>query len=576
MTITTWHRLEPVPRSSDLRPGLRAELADPLWLLGRQWQFGEFAGEDAGSPVESVARVEVAPITRFRPGASGTAVDIDEVTLPLETAVERRPLAGTPAGLRHRVEAGLHFLRLLSVHGAAANQRQRWTEAFPVDADDLADAVADDPAGQTWLATVRGRAPDGAALARVLGGLQGQDGALDDVPDEVSVPAAQRDRVLAAARDWLAWWASAVEVPPDDTADAWNPRRLEYAFAMQAGLSDGDVVLRADDYAGGRLDWYEFEADHRGSLGRPDGGAEPRTLVRRTLPSRAFYGGMPADRFWEFEPSSVRFGGATGRTDLAHLLLDEFALGYGNDWFVVPLTLPAGSVTAVRELTVVDSFGVETTVGPGRADGWRMFDVSRRPGAAARVDGLLHLSASLPLSQQGDPIEEVAWFRDEMANVVWAVERRTESVAGGHVDRYERAQSGLEPGAAQRVPGDVGDATLVYRLNSRVPANWHPLVPVRPPGAQPGVVELELRAIERVGPDGTVATTPPRGRFLTSASPLVVAEEEIARQGRETQLHWQLTRGADGGYHAWLSHRVHTGRGEGSSGLVFDVSRPVG
>ncbi len=47
---------------------------------------------------------------------------------------------------------------------------------------------------------------------------------------------------------------------------------------------------------------------------------------------------MPADRFWEFENDTVRFGaGSVGRTDLAHLLLDEFALSYGNDWYTIPL-----------------------------------------------------------------------------------------------------------------------------------------------------------------------------------------------------------------------------------------------
>ena len=38
---------------SDRAPGA---IADPLWLLCRQWQFLEFAGEDAGTPIE--VRVE--------------------------------------------------------------------------------------------------------------------------------------------------------------------------------------------------------------------------------------------------------------------------------------------------------------------------------------------------------------------------------------------------------------------------------------------------------------------------------------------------------------------------------------
>ena len=49
-SITSWNRLEPRTRSPSLL-GIEARIHDPLWLLARQWQFGEFLGEDAGSPV---------------------------------------------------------------------------------------------------------------------------------------------------------------------------------------------------------------------------------------------------------------------------------------------------------------------------------------------------------------------------------------------------------------------------------------------------------------------------------------------------------------------------------------------
>jgi hypothetical protein len=47
--IVTWNRLEGRPRTADFERSLRAEIRDPLWMLCRQWQFGEFQGEDAGS-----------------------------------------------------------------------------------------------------------------------------------------------------------------------------------------------------------------------------------------------------------------------------------------------------------------------------------------------------------------------------------------------------------------------------------------------------------------------------------------------------------------------------------------------
>ena len=42
--------------SGDPAPGAEARIADPAWLLGREWQFGELTGENAGS----VVAVEVA------------------------------------------------------------------------------------------------------------------------------------------------------------------------------------------------------------------------------------------------------------------------------------------------------------------------------------------------------------------------------------------------------------------------------------------------------------------------------------------------------------------------------------
>ena len=50
-SITTFFRLEPDPLRPDVTLGATAPVHDPLWLLGRQWQTGEFQAEDGGSPV---------------------------------------------------------------------------------------------------------------------------------------------------------------------------------------------------------------------------------------------------------------------------------------------------------------------------------------------------------------------------------------------------------------------------------------------------------------------------------------------------------------------------------------------
>ena len=57
-SVTTWNRLEPASRPTDVTVGLEARIHDPLWLLGRQWQMQEFAGQDAGSPVSASIAID--------------------------------------------------------------------------------------------------------------------------------------------------------------------------------------------------------------------------------------------------------------------------------------------------------------------------------------------------------------------------------------------------------------------------------------------------------------------------------------------------------------------------------------
>ena len=46
----------------DFAGTLSAAIADPFFLLGRQWQFGEFAGADAGSAIFATLARDVHPM----------------------------------------------------------------------------------------------------------------------------------------------------------------------------------------------------------------------------------------------------------------------------------------------------------------------------------------------------------------------------------------------------------------------------------------------------------------------------------------------------------------------------------
>ncbi len=77
-------RLEPSPpEGEDLDRALRAEVGDPVWMLARQWQMGEHAGENASSPTEYRLRTSQTPL---HPPADREFAD--PLTLPGEVVLE--------------------------------------------------------------------------------------------------------------------------------------------------------------------------------------------------------------------------------------------------------------------------------------------------------------------------------------------------------------------------------------------------------------------------------------------------------------------------------------------------------
>src|SRR5713101_4252252 len=88
-SITIWNRIEPRCRDGSLQLGLEARVHDPLWLLTRQWQIGEFEGQDAGSPV--IANVQSTNASVDRCATDGPPQIYDN-RIPLEVLIEQEPV----------------------------------------------------------------------------------------------------------------------------------------------------------------------------------------------------------------------------------------------------------------------------------------------------------------------------------------------------------------------------------------------------------------------------------------------------------------------------------------------------
>jgi hypothetical protein len=517
-------RLEPGHRTADVESGLAARVHDPLWLLTRQWQFGEFAAQDAGSPAVVQMSGSSAPIDAWRPAGAADWVPYDPRLGPLDVQVEDEPVQ---VDERLRAEGGAALLRMSDDAGLL-------TAAVAALAPHQLRAGECDT---SLVGLLDGRVPDAVAVAAAL-----DAGTFDGGPDP---------KLGEVAGRWRRWWAGQLA---ERGPDCFDPHRFEYA----AELSTGGTVLRAEEYLGDGLDWYGLDVHPE-----PENAAAPagprHTFTDEGLPSTVRYGGLPADRFWEMEDARVDLGSVDVSTlDTGRLLLISFATVYGNDWFLVPLAVPTGSLTVLDRLLVRDVFGRHHLVPrAGRDDpAWSMFSLHSPDPDHPAASGLLVLPTER--GQVGEVLEHVALARDELANLAWAVQHRYTDGRGELIDRRDRwPRTAPEPVATGELPA--------YGVQTVVPDHWFPLVPEP---VRTGAIQFRLTELTGPGLDSR-----PEGLLITPG--LWVHEEEVPRDGVTVTRRPVLARWSDGSWHSWVRREKAPGTGESSSGLAFDTVRPT-
>jgi len=557
VSVTTWRRVEPRP-ASDALTGLQARLADPLWLLGREWQLGGLTGADAGWPVDADVIYEVAPLARWRrtgPEHPGEDARPYPQQTPVEALVQPRPR--TPPRPKDRALGGQRFLRFLGSNLATryrARLRRKFPLARPQDVVAYGDAV-----GAGWDALLGLRSVDGAKLRNALVST-GPDGrpvvtipALNPPVREVDKPA-----MLKAAEEYVGWWEHRFPAAPG----AWSTRGLSMPFELIARLSangNGDVrtiAFTAQDYRGDRVDWHTFTA--RVDDSAPVGAPEPEVRDEAGHLARIRYPGLPDARWWQFEDSAVNLSWLElAPTDLGKAVLAEIALLDGGDYWDVGLQVEAGSLIAIRSVTIKDSFGdtypipstIEYDTKHGDARRWRMYHadiegLNDPPVVLVVPDVMADFSESAAL-------EEVHFGPDEDANLVWARENLVTGPWGNPVFRLE-AQRARESDLAPLADGRA----LRYRLSSSLPDHWYPMVPQ-------GDRTLRLK--------GAGA----QSRLLSSSDPFSISALAVPRTGRRVTMRARRSRGSNGATYSWRTWRVEPGRQEVVSGLRHDFLSPT-
>jgi hypothetical protein len=590
-SITSWTRLEPQCTNADIGTSSSARVFDPLWMLTRQWQMGEFQAEDAGTPVQARVRATAGTLCRRfagelpKPSATPAPTPIaapayNPAQTPLDVLVERRRMRAADENdarmLTFAVESGLHFLRMIEAL-ALSKYRSVFITKLALQSPTTSSAPIDD-ATSRYVRSMVGRAPDGRQLATLLRASGPAQLVLDPV---LNIAVADRPKVQQVATNWLAWYDSMYSEPGGTADDAWNPPRLEYALSVGARLSAiaPDEMTYSASEIDGPIDWSSFDVNTQASLTTAaDQGFA--SIVESTIPAPVSFPGIPAPRFWEMEDARLAYGLVpVGPTDLAQLLMIEYVSSYGNDWFIVPLTLPVGSVTRVESLVITDTFGVRSLIRPigdpaiAAANFSLWQSALRSPSsfsAAGVVTNRFFLPPTLSRTIDSGPLEDVLFMRDEMANLAWAIERTVESPIEQPAQRYE------EPDAVAAVPPlDPAVAALPrYLLSTQVPPNWIPLLPVQVPNPAfpdtPGQILSRLKRGAILQPDGSGKVHHSTGEVLGSLGSQLLYDEEVPREGARITRQRRMARWTDGSTWVWTSYRNQVGQGEGSSQLTFD------
>jgi len=564
-SITTWTRLEPLPRDASMQRSLQAQVRDPAWMLARQWQVGEFTGADAGSPVQATLAGQLQTITTYCPGSDPSATMQLDQELPLEVHVEREDVE---LKLRGSVQLGFYFESLVNSGGIAGANAviAAFRASFPIS------STPPDPTygpvdAVRFRSLVAGRVTDGEALYISAAAVAAGNALPNTLPSAASDPG--MPAVIAA---FLAYRQSLFSEPPASDLP-WQSEALDYDFSLGSPTPAANLLLTAPAFPGGHLDWYSFGMAT--GTANPVATANPGQVTAvnfNFFPNHVTFRGVHDPRWWTFEDSVTDFGQLDAQhVDLAKLLVMEFALVYGNDWFSVPIPSPVGNLASISTLVVTDTFGVrtlirpaeQTTVNAGESP-WSMFKLS---GAGTRSDFIM-LAPTLGLVQDAVELEEVMFLRDNMAAMAWAVENQLQGDLDSPIDARQAYLQRLETNPAPPSPqATPGGPQIYYSVERPAPDNWIPMVPVQ---TTAGALYLRRGTMEVPTTDGLQYITA-RALVLNPGQPFFLADRTVPPTGILVDRYFRRTRAMDGTTYVWMARKSGPGSGPGWSGLRFDL-----
>ena len=241
-------RIEGRTRNTDPTEAMRLRVHDPLWMLARQWQMGEFRGNNTGTAMSVRCTV------RYDNCSSD----------PIEPVTEQiNPVIDFLA----RIESAVYFLDLLKNTQEGGNLaktiRPQLIMKFPINWEAvstlvLPNAVTKDEEMklnmhlQNYAKTYKGKIFDGAALYQYFS----QDQGKTEASPKAASPL-ERSLMLVKG-EFMAWFEKKYK-PASSTNQHWQAADLCYTVETQVA----GKTYKSDNYQGGRLSWYTFDYEQK-------------------------------------------------------------------------------------------------------------------------------------------------------------------------------------------------------------------------------------------------------------------------------------------------------------------------
>ena len=572
--------IRPVTQAYDSKDVLAMKTADPLWMLGRQWQFGEFIGEDNGTPVNVKVHYKKAEVTNcfttIKVNDKEVEVPVSGKSIkdvPLETMVE----AMLPKmDLKMQVRLGQQMERLIRERSANDNEKL---------IDDLRNeyklkrlkfqnaAVQTEKEDEENLLDEKSERFYEIMKGKVIGGKELWDAIVKETDTLVPVRIKQR---------FEKWYRDTFYTDIENSP--WKDNKLAHDFHLKSG--NGNIKLNAPDYQSGHLDWYSFDeiemtkAEH-GRLEMADNeGPEIYMPINVKFPS------MPDKRLFAFEDSGADLGLMEVQADnMFKDMIQQFGLVSGSDWYTIPLDMNLGEMCWIDRIEVTDVFGVTTEISnkyTGNLNqnpllSWDMFKIrpfdvlENRVGTTQGQGNSLYqpkehfllMPPTVMKRLESEPLEELLFVRDEYANMVWALEQKATNGMGQATNGFDLHLEVYGEFVEEATEGDIP----VYRLASRVPTNWIPFLPEQKIN---GKKDIKLVKATMPGRSTDVEEDIEALTQLLDGENIEIWEEAIPKAGVRIQLTRQRVRWSNGKTFVWTGRKVLSDRGEGNSGLQFD------